>query len=157
MVPQGDADLRPHGVLLTATRHFVIFNPASGRGRGRSRIQEYRRLLVESLDDVTFGETSRAGEERDLAAAAVADGFDVVVAVGGDGTWSNVSDALVASGRPDVALGILPSGTGNDFGRNFGYDPRRPADAVEVLARGHTRTVDVGRVDTLSASEHDPE
>ena len=156
MVPEGDADLRSHGVLLTATRHFVIFNPASGRGRGRTRIQEYRRLLVDALDDVTFGETTRPGEERDLAAAA-ADGYDVVVAVGGDGTWSNVSDALVASGRPDVALGILPSGTGNDFGRNFGYDPRRPADAVEVLARGHTRAVDVGRVDTLSASEHDPE
>ena len=56
-----------------------------------------------------------------------------------------------------MALGILPSGTGNDFGRNFGYDPRNPADAVRVLADGHTRSIDVGRVDTLSASEHHPD
>lgn len=105
---------------------------------------------------MTFGETTRPGEERDLAERACAEGYHVVVAVGGDGTWSNVADRLVASGRDDVALGILPSGTGNDFGRNFGYDPRNPEDAVRVLADGHTRSVDVGRVDSLSASEHDP-
>jgi diacylglycerol kinase (ATP) len=81
----------------------------------------------------------------------------VIVAVGGDGTWSNVADRLVASGRDDVALGILPSGTGNDFGRNFGYDPSNPTEAVRVLAEGHTRSVDVGRVDTLSAAEHTPD
>ena len=135
----------------------MIFNPASGRGRGKRRIAEYRRLLTEALDDVVFGETEGPGHERDLAERAVAEGYDVVVAVGGDGTWSNVADRLVASSREDVALGILPSGTGNDFGRNFGYDPRKPEDAVEVLAQGHTRSVDVGRVDTLSASEHRPE
>ena len=106
---------------------------------------------------MTFGATSGPGHERDLAEQAVEDGHDVIVAVGGDGTWSNVADRLVASGRKDVALGILPSGTGNDFGRNFGHDPRNPSDAVRVLAAGHTRPVDVGRVDTLSASEHAPD
>jgi diacylglycerol kinase (ATP) len=141
----------------TGRRHFVIFNPASGRGRGAKRIAAYQDLLARSLDQVTFGATTRAGEERELAERAVEDGFDVVVAVGGDGTWSNVADRLLASGRPGVALGILPSGTGNDFGRNFGYDPRNPAEAVRVLAEGHTRAIDVGRVESLSASEHAPD
>ncbi len=76
--------------------------------------------------------------------------------MGGDGTWSNVADRVVASGRTDVALGILPSGTGNDFGRNLGFRPRDPAEAVRILAEGHQRTVDVGRVETPSASEHEP-
>jgi len=106
---------------------------------------------------VTFGTTTGPGQERELAEVAVADGYDVIVAVGGDGTWSNVADRLVESGRDDVALGILPSGTGNDFGRNFGYDPRIPAEAVRVIAEGHTRSIDVGRVDTPSASEHAPD
>jgi len=112
--------------------------------------------LEETLGDVTFGTTSRPGEERGLGARAAGEGYDVVVAVGGDGTWSNVADGLMTSGREDVALGILPSGTGNDFGRNFGYDPGSPAEAVRVLARGHTRSVDVGRIDSLSAADHDP-
>jgi len=135
----------------------VIFNPASGRGRGGKRIAAYRELISAALGEVTYGATTRAGEERDLAERAVDEGYDVIVAVGGDGTWSNVADRLVASEREDVALGILPSGTGNDFGRNFGYDPRHPAEAVRVLAEGHTKAIDVGRVDTLSASEHVPE
>lgn len=157
MVREGSADVRPDGVVLTRRRHYVIFNPASGRGRGARRVDRYKSLLDQALDDVTYGATTRPGEERELAEAAVDDGYDVIVAVGGDGTWSNVADRLVASGRDDVALGILPSGTGNDFGRNFGHDPRNPAEAVRTIAEGHTRSVDVGRVDTLSASEHTPD
>jgi diacylglycerol kinase (ATP) len=109
------------------------------------------------LPDVTFGATTRVGEERDLAETALDDGYDVIIAVGGDGTWSNVADRLMASDRSDVTLGILPSGTGNDFGRNFGYDPRSPEEAVKVIADGYVRAIDVGRLDTLSASEHVPE
>lgn len=137
-------------------RHYVIFNPASGRGRGLRRIETYRRLLEERLDDVTFGTTRAPGQERELAEAALADGYDVIVAVGGDGTWSNVADRILASERNDVALGILPSGTGNDFGRSLGFDPSSAEAAVTTLAAGHQRCVDVGRVDTPSASEHVP-
>jgi diacylglycerol kinase (ATP) len=106
---------------------------------------------------VEFGTSSRPGGEQELADQAAAEGYDVVIAVGGDGTWSNVADRLVASGRKDVALGILPSGTGNDFGRNLGYDPDKPDEAVRVLAAGYRRRVDVGRLDTASASDHAPD
>jgi YegS/Rv2252/BmrU family lipid kinase len=135
----------------------VIFNPASGRGRGRRRIATYRRLLEAALERVTFATTERPGQERELSEQAARDGYDVVVGVGGDGTWSNVADGLVASGSKDVALGVLPSGTGNDFGRNLGFDPDGAADAVATLAAGELRSVDVGRVETPSASDHAPE
>ena len=157
MVQERDADIRAAGELLTeGRRHFVILNPAAGRRRGRRRLATYRRLLEETFPDVTIELTTHPGEERELAERATGEGYDVVVAVGGDGTWSNVADRLLASGRRDVALGILPSGTGNDFGRNFGYDPSSPAEAVRVLAGGHTRAVDVGRVESLSASDDKP-
>jgi len=157
MVRRRHADLRAAGEHLTAERrHYVIFNPASGRGGGKRRVTTYRRLLEDALVHVTFGTTTCMGEERELADRAVENGYDVVVAVGGDGTWSNVADRLLASGRTDVALGILPSGTGNDFGRSLGFDPSDPREAVRVLAAGHQRRVDVGRVDTPSAHEHLP-
>ena len=138
-------------------RHFVIFNPASGRGRGKRRIEVYKRLLVAQLSDVTFAESAGPGGERELAEQATHDEYDVVVAVGGDGTWSTVADRLIASGRDDVALGVLPNGTGNDFGRSLGLDPSDAETAVRILAAGHTEVVDVGLVETESASEHIPD
>lgn len=134
----------------------MIFNPASGRGAGRRRIVVYEKLLAEALPEVSFVATTRPSEERDLAERGLEEGYNVIVAVGGDGTWSNVADRLVASGRKDVALGILPNGTGNDFGRSLGFRPARAEEAVRVLAEGHTETVDVGLLETPTASEHAP-
>jgi diacylglycerol kinase (ATP) len=158
VVRGGPADVRAVGdPLIEGRRFFVVFNPASGRGRGSRRIPVYRHLLEEALPGVAFATTSFPGEERDLAERAVNDGYDVVVAVGGDGTWSNVADRIVASGRPDVAFGMLPNGTGNDFGRSLGFQPAAAADAVRVLKEGHVRRVDVGRLDTPSAAESRPD
>ena len=158
MVRRRPADLRaPGDALSEAPRLFVVFNPASGRGRGSRRIPLYRHLLEESFSHVTFGTTTRPGEERDLAQRAVDEGYDIVVAAGGDGTWSNVADRLVASGRTDVTFGMLPNGTGNDFGRSLGFHPTDPYEAVRILAEGHVRRVDVGRLDTPSAAETRPD
>lgn len=134
--------------LENPRRTFVIFNPASGRGRGAKRIDLYLSLLSERLPGFEHAQTSRPGEEAALAAQAITDGFELIVAVGGDGTWSNVADCLVALGKPDVALGLLASGTGNDFGRNFGISIQNPVEAVEILAQGVVTQVDVGRVVT---------
>ena len=94
----------------------------------------------------THAGTSRAGEEGVLAEQAMAEGFNLIVAAGGDGTWSNVADRIVASGKEDVALGLLASGTGNDFGRNFSVSLGSPDVAVRTLAAGVVRSIDVGRV-----------
>lgn len=101
--------------------------------------------------------SERPGGEGALAARAAGEGFDVIVAVGGDGTWSNVADRVLSSGRSDVAFGLLPNGTGNDFGRSLGFRTADPREAVRVLAEGHVRSVDVGQLVTPSASEHDPD
>ena len=133
----------------TDGRHvFVIFNPASGRGRGARRIGRFLSLLEKYVPGFTHTGTSHAGEEALLADQAIAEGFDLIVAVGGDGTCSNVADRIVASGKENVALGLLASGTGNDFGRNFGVSMRNPDLAVQTLANGVVRSVDVGRVIT---------
>lgn len=153
-----DADLRGAGEVLSATEAgdggrsvFVVFNPASGRGRGRRRLGRYLELLKEGLPEARHALTTRPGEESELAERAVAEGYRTVVAVGGDGTWSHVADRILASGRPDVRLALLPSGTGNDFGRSIGVAHRSPEEAVRILVQGRTRRVDVGRVNTAAA------
>lgn len=135
---------------LDARRVHVVFNPASGRGRGAKRMETYRDLLGRHFSDVTFHATAGPGDEYRLADRALASGCDVLVAVGGDGTWSHVADRILASGQKDVALGLLPAGTGNDFGRNLGLRYGDPADAVERLIHGSPVAADAGRIVTPS-------
>lgn len=132
--------------LSDRARTFVIFNPASGHGRGTRRIPLYRKLLGRHLDSWEWAATTAPGEEAELADGAIAGGAKLVVAVGGDGTWSQVADRVAACGRPDVALGLLASGTGNDFGKSLGLSYGDPEQAVAALAAGRTRRIDVGRV-----------
>ena len=149
-------DVRGDGAHLSSGlgRVHVIFNPASGRGRGGRRIPAYLELLRRHLGSFEHSLTAAPGDEGRLTREALERGADTVVGVGGDGTWSQVADQLVEWGS-GARLGVLPSGTGNDFGRNLGLDYGNPEDAVRALAAGRTRRVDVGRVTSHSA--HDRE
>lgn len=84
--------------------------------------------------------SERPGHATELARAALDRGVRRVAAVGGDGTAVEVAAALV--GRTDACLGIVPMGTGNDAARTLGI-PRRLQDALDTLASGVARPVDV--------------
>jgi diacylglycerol kinase (ATP) len=135
---------------------FAIFNPAAGRGRGARLIETYLPLLTDRLPDLRHAVTSQPGNERELADQAIADGYDTVVAMGGDGTLSHVADRLAAAER-DVRFGVLPAGTGNDLCRNLGIDHRDPAGAVQRLVAGRSRRIDVGRIHTASRPDARPD
>jgi diacylglycerol kinase (ATP) len=127
-------------------RVFVIFNPASSGGRGGRRIPHYLSLLDRHLPGFQHATSSHSGEETALAHQAVAEGYDTIVAVGGDGTWSGVANGILNLGSPGVTLGLLPSGTGNDFGRSLGIPQNDPEGAVRILADGRVIRSDVGRI-----------
>ena len=88
-------------------------------------------------------ETSAPGHARELARHAAQSGHDRVVAVGGDGTVQEVVNGLL-EGQNGLAVGILPSGNGNDLARSLGL-PTRPQDALGVALGGELTTIDVGR------------
>lgn len=110
----------------------------------------YRQLLSRSYPGLQVYVTDAPGDEYRLADRALEEGAELLVAVGGDGTWSHVADRILASGRTDVVLGVLPAGTGNDFGRNLHLKYGDPADAVDRLVRGSPVSVDAGRIVTPS-------
>ena len=91
-------------------------------------------------------ETRAKGQGRELARQAVAEGAEIVVAAGGDGTLNEVVNGLMeaGAGSQDVTLGLLPLGTGNDFARciGLGTDLKR---AAETLFQGNSQWVDVGQ------------
>lgn len=93
-------------------------------------------------------ETERPGHARELAATAARDGFERVVAIGGDGTVCEVANGLAHS---DTLLGIVPLGTGNDVAVNLNI-PRHPAAAASLAAGGPPRRLDLGQITTDGAS-----
>jgi len=124
---------------------FVIFNPAAGRGRAKRLIDGYVSLLREGLGTFDHATTAGPGNEAELADRAIAEGYGAIIAVGGDGTWGTVADRIVRSGHRDVTLGLLPAGTGNDFGKSLGVRAPRAASVVRGIAEGRRRVIDVGR------------
>lgn len=118
----------------------VVLNPEAGRGRGKRSAQHIGDLLSARGVAYTLRTSRSAGEAGALARKAAAEGARVVAAAGGDGTLNEVLNGLFGT---SAALGVIPLGTGNDFARHVGI----PADldrAVEVLASGALRKVDVG-------------
>ena len=125
----------------------VLYNPASGRGRGARAIAGVRAAFARcGFTDVRG--TTQAGDEARLVREAIADGIETLVVAGGDGTWSNCAIPLAQAGSP-ARMALLAAGTGNDFAKNLGLDPRDPRALAERLADGgvRERRVDMGRVD----------
>lgn len=109
---------------------LFIVNPISGIGK-QKKIEELLETNIDkTLIDYTVRYTERIHHGKDLAREAVEQGcFDAIVAVGGDGSVNDVVSGLVGS---NMALGIIPCGSGNGLARNLKI-PLTPAHAIEVL------------------------
>ena len=110
-------------------RVIILFNPAAGRGRARRKFQAALEVLRHGGVEPEIQESRSAEHLCALARQALAEQPDVVVSAGGDGTHHHVLNVLAGT---DVAMGILPLGTGNDLARGIGIpvDPRRAAAAL---------------------------
>jgi len=124
---------------------FVVFNPRSGKGRGAQYVAPILQALG-AAGRVEHALTQEPGDETRLAREAIARGFRRIVAVGGDGTWGNVGNAILSSGEP-AALGLVPAGTGCDLAKTLGIPARGVREWCEIILAGRTRTIDVGRVE----------
>jgi diacylglycerol kinase (ATP) len=120
-------------------------NPAAGRGTARARIPEFRAAFA-ALGLPEFQETRVAGDEERLAALAIEQGVERIVAVGGDGTCARIASAVLASGR-SCRLAVVPCGTGNDFAKTLGVEKLRLHEIASLVERDQPTRIDVGRAD----------
>ncbi len=129
-------------------KFYVIVNPVSGRGAGERAIPRLEESFRAHTLEYTLVRTERPWHAAELAQNASAAGFDVVVAVGGDGTANEVLNGLLlakdASGGC-ATMGVVSVGRGNDFAFGMGI-PHDLEAGCRVLATGTPRTIDVGRV-----------
>lgn len=126
----------------------MIVNPHSGKGRGAKVLPALRAAFDAPGTEIVV--TTGPGDEERLAREAVAAGVEKIVAVGGDGTWSNVGHAILACGdsaAARVALGLVPGGTGCDFARTLGIPQNDPLACAAIIGSKPARTIDVGRLE----------
>jgi len=128
-------------------RAAVIINPISGTGgrpeAGRQRAEQAAAFLMHNGVDAEIFVTERGGHAHDLARAAVDRGTPLVIAWGGDGTVNEVASALAFR---EVAMAVIPSGSGNGLARELCV-PVNAARAFAVAATGRQRVIDCGELD----------
>lgn len=140
--------LRPFSYLCTRIMTMekkkirFIINPISGTNSKEAIVA----LIPDYLDPERFeweiAYTKYAGHAAELASEAAASGYDVVVAVGGDGTVNEVARSLV---HTQTALGIIPCGSGNGLARHL-YIPMNPEGALSILGKCDIETLDYGKI-----------
>jgi YegS/Rv2252/BmrU family lipid kinase len=121
-------------------RVFLIVNPTAGQGRAARALPTMARCLREGGATCEVFETTRPGEAQTQARQAAREGYDAVVAAGGDGTIHEVLNGVVGSSS---ALGVIPVGTENIFGKEFNL-PFNVAAACRLIRRQTAQTLDVG-------------
>jgi len=128
--------------------HLLVGNPTAQSGKNQERIDRALELLSSAGLAAEFLATLPGGETIAAVRAALeTKPYDVVVAMGGDGTFREVAAGLYTSARREqVALGMLPAGTANDQGRSFGLlaDKSALERNVAVLRAGYETRLDVG-------------
>lgn len=120
----------------------VICNPKSGNGEGKNVLQKTVAYFRDHEIAAAYHETQGPKHAIELAAQAVKDGAETVIAIGGDGTLHEVIQSVAGT---NTALGILPAGTGNDFVKTI-HVPVDTEQAVRLILEGTPKPVDTVRI-----------
>lgn len=126
---------------------MLIINPNADMGNAWRRVADLRPLVQAYGNEVEWAGTVYPTHAMELARHAAEQGFERVVAIGGDGTVHEVVNGLMQvpkERRP--ALGVVPMGSGNDFAYAVGL-PKDPAQALRRALTGQPRWVDIGVVE----------
>lgn len=127
-------------------RARIIYNPTSGREIFKKHLPEVLAKLEVAGYETSCHATTCAGDATTAAKDAVKREFDIIIAVGGDGTLNEVvSGVSEFEKRPKI--GLIPMGTTNDFARAV-HIPRDIEKAVDIIIAGNSIPVDVGRVNS---------
>ena len=126
-------------------RIIFVVNPISGTQGKKAILKCIDERLDRSIYDYSIVKTEYAGHATQIAANAVREKVDVVVAIGGDGTINEIARSLV---HTETALGIIPCGSGNGLARHLRI-PMEPKAAIDVINRGYELCIDYGKINNI--------
>ena len=120
-----------------------IINPEAYRGKAKKKIEQIKEYIKKIDVDFSIDFTQRPKHATDLAKRATTDKFEIVVAVGGDGTVHEVLNGIYGS---NSSLGIIPIGAGNDISTCLGIPQKDIKKAIEIIKVGKKKKFDLGRI-----------
>lgn len=130
-------------------RYYLIMNPGSRGGESKALfIRIHQQMALYQLN-YEYAVTACLDDAERFARQAAREGFDIIVAVGGDGTINRVINGLYQGDKAliaDAKLGVIYTGTSPDFCKSYGIPIRHPEKSVAVLAAANTKTIGIGRV-----------
>lgn len=121
---------------------LFIINPISGGSSKKIVVDAIESKIDSEKFDWEISFTSHRNHGFELASVAAKDHYDVVVAVGGDGTVNEIASALI---NTDTALAILPCGSGNGLARHL-HIPLQYTKAVELINHFDVKPIDYGTI-----------
>lgn len=123
---------------------LVVVNPKSGGGATGRTWSAMKGTIERALGPIETVMTERGGHGTELAREGAKAGHELVVAVGGDGTFHEVVNGLMQAGKEGVQVGLVGQGTGGDFRKTLGIEHRLDR-YLDAIASGKERALDVGR------------
>lgn len=126
-------------------RARLIYNPTSGHETMLRNVGEILNILEQAgYEASAFQTTAEKMSAAKEAQRAAKEGFDLIVAAGGDGTINEVVNGIAPlKHRPK--MGIIPAGTTNDYARALRIPRENPIDAAKVILKGQTVKMDIGQ------------
>ena len=121
---------------------LVLYNPISGQQKFAPSLSEVVNIFTSAGFLVTVYPTQAQADAGQII-ARIGWGFDYIICSGGDGTVNEVIEAILQLDKRPI-VGIIPSGTVNDFATSLGI-PRDIIAAAEAIVRGQVKPVDIGR------------
>jgi len=121
----------------------IIVNPRAGEGKGRETGFEVEKFFCERGIEYSLDSTYRPQGATSLAKKAVLDGFNLIIAVGGDGTVNEVVNGMAGSAS---ALAVIPAGKRNNFSRTLGLDSGNIRECCEIAIGRVSKKADLGKI-----------
>lgn len=129
-------------------RPQIIINPESDKGRTGKRWKQIKEAVRSIFNEYRFEFTEKPCHATEISRAAIKDGVELIVGIGGDGTMNEIANGFFENDRilnPETALGVVPSGTGSDLSRSL-HIPSSYRNALELITEAPSHAIDAGKV-----------
>ncbi len=141
--------------MIKENSFAFILNPVSSGGKSLKFWKSFEPLLHRYKLEFICKTTKKSGDAIALAQEAIGEGYRKIIAVGGDGTLHQVANGILLQNDIDskeISIGLIPMGTGNDFG-NYWKLPKRNEQIIELIQKNKTVFQDVISVNFISENK----